>query len=162
MGLFDFLKKKKINNQDKLESKTRIIAPFEFNVEGKHLYELTERQYEALYDKFDNAARKFLEIADEARYEFENEYSYSNRIKYLKSAKVAFYRCIDIVAPYWFQDPFFMELLNIKEYDPWRGVDNETIDYSLLEYDFDSIHCIEWLIEYYMENEDDIIKQLKE
>lgn len=159
MSFFSLFKKNS-KNIDESKKELTIIMPFPCEVEEKKLFELTDRQYELLYERFENDLLKFEETSDELETAFNCGASYSERLRLLKSTCKCFDRCFDRVAPYWYQDKYFMEGLNIKKDDPWKTVD-ETNSNGLV-YDFLSINCLRWLLNEYTVNAEKIKEQLKE
>ncbi len=172
MGLFDIFKKKKVDiiTVDKIEvsnnsmnlKEEKIIAPCPIEVEERKLCDLTDSQYDKLYDGFDNDIDKYEEIISELEYAFECEYSYNTRLRLLKAACKAFDKCVTRVAPYWYQDKWFMDSLHIREDDPWNKVFEDGIENHNMIYDFHNIYCLRWLLEEYTNNVVDIKTQLKE
>ena len=139
MGLFDLFKKKKpekevvkeiiVTPEKALKSnkeKPVIVAPFPFEEEKKSLIELTERQYDSLYNRFDNANEKFSEAVDEVDSEFTfDTFDYEARVKVLKKACREFDKCFKIVAPYWYEDWYFMDMLELHKPDKWTKAGQE-------------------------------------
>lgn len=181
MGLFSFLKK--MNNSDKSENENTvlntslkherevIVEPFPFSVEKKSLFDLTERQYESLYDRFDNALDKFEDVVSELEAEFECEsFDYNQRVKLMKKACKAFDRCFNIAAPYWYEDYLFMKDLNLEEPNKWTKKQFDDIKPEVVTaiddnpeiYNFMNINFLRWLLEKYEENPEELKPLLKE
>ena len=83
------------------------------------LNRFNDRQYDALYDRFESLCDVFFDKADELEEVFEETESKSKRLNALKVAFRAFDKCYQKAAPYWFEDYYFMETMEIKEDDPW-------------------------------------------
>lgn len=156
MVLFSKLKEILIGNQDvKKQEKGNIlktiIEPYPFEGDRKHLFDLSDRQYDTLYERVEELHDLFLEKVDELEQIFYETESKTKRLRALKSAYKAFDKCYQKAAPYWFEDVYFMDLMEVKIDDPWLTCKEEEAEN--VPYNFYSIFCIMWLIKKYEESE---------
>ncbi len=155
--------------QKEKEKKQRIIEPFPFDVERKSFSDLTEKQYDSLYNKFDIALERFDDAVGDVESEFTmGSFNYEARVQSLKKAIKEFDKCFEIVAPFWYEDAWFMEMLELTVPTKWvKG--NALNPKNVLEvdvtpeiYNYKNINFLRWILGEYQRKEKEIVVFLKE
>ena len=152
------------------------ISNFDFlkGMEKKNLHDLTESQYEKLYEKFDDLLCDYDEISSDIRFIFEEDFNYITRVRILKKAINKFNQIVELAGPYWFEDYWFSEemidtcKIDAKNSEKWKV----NIDLSLTnegdfvpefaQYDFSNIYFIKYILDIYQNSPLEIKKHLKE
>lgn len=154
-----FLKKTNPKKNKEEPQKPVIVAPFPFEVEPKKLRDLSERQYESLYERFERACEDFEDAVGDVENIFSAPSPYKERVNALKVACRKFDRCFAIASPYWFQDAYFMEMLQLETPNDWIEDQlsvNSNKQYPVSNaydgYKWFNINFLRWLLEEYKNN----------
>ena len=159
------------SKQTGAEKKTRIVEPFYFEVEKQSLSDLTEKQYDSLYNRFDNACEKYQDAVADVEAEFTmNTFNYETRVQSLKNAIKEFDKCFKLVAPFWYEDSWFMEMLELTQPNKWTshesGLSNPNdvleIDESPEKYIYTNINFLKWILKEYQARKEELIPLLEE